>query len=145
MAGRRERPRPLPLSSSVFPEDADDVPVGGQPDLAPGSQRAELTDELEVVFRDHVRELVASHVASLADVGRAVLSTSPGMVDDTTAARPQHPAYLAHVCVDVGRGDVDEHADRPHAAAAPPPAAPQAPPPVTLPPHSAPPPHPPPH
>src|SRR5260370_32446714 len=118
-AMRARRPRLLTLMSALFLEDADDVPLGGQPELAPRSPRAELTDELEVVFRDHVRELVASHVASLADVGRAVLSTSPGMVDYCATARPQHPAYLAHVCVDVGRGDVDEHVERPHAVDAP--------------------------
>src|SRR5260370_39910630 len=99
-AMRARRPRLLTLMSALFLEDADDVPLGGQPELAPRSPRAELTDELEVVFRDHVRDLVATHVASLADARRAILSTRPGLADDGTAARPQHPAYLAHVRVD---------------------------------------------
>src|SRR3989442_6475794 len=118
-AMRARRPRLLTLMRRLLLEDADDVPLGGQPELASRSPRAELGDELEVVFRDHVRELLASHVASLADVGRAVLSTRPGMVDDSTAARLHHPAYLAHVCVDVARGDVDEHVEQPHAVDAP--------------------------
>src|SRR5260370_28661123 len=91
-AMRARRPRLLTLMSALFLEDADDVPLGGQPELAPRSPRADLTDELEVVFLDHVRYLIACHVASLTDVVRAILSTRPGMVDDCTTARPPHHA-----------------------------------------------------